>query len=101
MEFVSIHTTHRQLIDMLYGQILYFHTTYRQIFHMFYGKKFLVHTTYGKVVYMLYGQVVYIFHIDKDMSDDTEQVHNESIYMTYFRKIYTKIAPTGHNISLK
>ena len=41
---------------------------------------------------MLYGKVVYtrIFHIDKNMSDDTEQVHNEAIDMTYL-KIYTRI----------
>ena len=47
---------------------------------------FFVRTTYEKVVYMLYGQVVYICHIDKDMSDDTEQVYNESIDMTCLRK---------------
>ena len=40
-----------------------------------------------------------ICHIDKDMSDDTEKVHNESIDMTFLRKRYTDIAPTGHNIS--
>ena len=28
-----------------------------------------------------------------------DQVHNESIYMTYLLKRYTDIAPTGHNIS--
>ena len=33
------------------------------------------------------------------MSDDTEQVHIEYIYMTYLRKIYINIAPTAHNIS--
>ena len=60
---------------------------------------FSVHTTYGQAVYMLYGQVVYICHIDKDMSDDTEQVHNESIDMTHLRKRYMNIAPTRHNIS--
>ena len=31
------------------------------------------------------------------MSDDTEQVHNESIDVTYLRKRYMNIAPTGHN----
>ena len=35
-----------------------------------------IHTTYGQGVYMLYGKFVYICHIYKDMSDDTEQVHN-------------------------
>ena len=35
----------------------------------------------------------------KDMSDDTEQVHNESIDMNYLIKRYMNIAPTGHNIS--
>ena len=65
---------------------------------MLYGKKVLVHTTYGKVVYLLYGKFVYICHIDKDISDDTEQVHNESIDMTYLRKRYMNIAPAGHNI---
>ena len=48
---------------------------------------------------MLCVQVVYICHIDKDISDDTEQVHNESIDMTYLRKKYMNIAPTGHNLS--
>ena len=38
-------------------------------------------------------------HIDKYMSDDTEHVHNESIDMTYLRKIYMKIVPIGHNFS--
>ena len=33
------------------------------------------------------------------MSNDTEQVHNEYIDMTYLFKIYTNIAPTGNNIS--
>ena len=33
------------------------------------------------------------------MSDDTEQVHIESIDMTYLRKRYMNIAPTGHNLS--
>ena len=47
---------------------------------------------------MWYGQVVYICHIDKDISDYIEQAHNESIDMTYLRKIYIDIAPTGHNI---
>ena len=32
------------------------------------------------------------------MSDDTEQIHNESIYMTYLRRRYMSMAPTGHNI---
>ena len=40
-----------------------------------------------------------ICYIGKDMSDDTEQVHNESIDITYLRKRYMNIAPTGHNIS--
>ena len=65
---------------------------------MLYGQKVLVHTTYGNVVHLLYGKFVYICHIDKDISDDTEQVHNESIDMTYLRKRYMNIAPTGHNI---
>ena len=60
--------------------------------------KVFVHTTYGQVVYLLYGKVVYICHIDKDMSYDTEQVHNESIDMTYLRKIYMNIAPIGKNL---
>ena len=66
---------------------------------MLYGQKVFVHTTYGQVVYMLYGQVVYICHIDINMSDDTEQVHTECIDMTYLRKRYMSIAPTGHNLS--
>ena len=48
---------------------------------MLYKKPF--HTTYVQVAYKLYGQPVYICHIDKDISDDMEQVHNESIDMTY------------------
>ena len=48
---------------------------------------------------MLYAKVVYICHIEKDMSDDTEQVHNESIDMNYLQKICINIEPTGHNIS--
>ena len=71
---------------MLYGRKIYVRTTYRQIFHMLYGQKVFVHTTYGQLFYILYGQVVYICHIDKDMSDDTEQVYNESIDMTCLRK---------------
>ena len=66
---------------------------------MLYGRKVFIHTTYGQVVYMLYGKVVYICHIVKDMSDDTEQVHIESIYTTYLRKRYINIAPIGYNIS--
>ena len=58
---------------------------------MLYVKKVFVHTTYGKVVY--------ICHIEIYMSDDTEQVHNESIDMTYLRIGYMHIAPTGNNIS--
>ena len=46
---------------------------------------------------MLHEQAVYIFHIDTDMSYDTEQVHHKSIERTYLRKIYMNIAPTGHN----
>ena len=65
---------------------------------MLYGQKVLVHKTYGQVVYLSNGKVVYICHIDKDISDDTEQVHNESIDMTYLRKRYMNIAPAGHNI---
>ena len=57
-------------------------------------KKNSVHTTYGKVVYMCYGQVVCICHIYKDMSCDTEHVHNEYIYMNYLGKRYMNIAPT-------
>ena len=53
---------------------------------MLYGPTFFVHTAYGQVVYMLFGKVVYICHIDKDMSDDTEQVHNGYIDMNYLRK---------------
>ena len=60
--------------------------------------KRFVYTKYGQVVYLLYGKVVYICHIDKDISDDTEQVHNESIDMTYLRKRYINIAPAGNNI---
>ena len=48
---------------------------------------------------MLYGHVFYICHIDKYISDDTEQVHNEFIDMNYLRKRYINIAPTGHNLS--
>ena len=65
---------------------------------MLYGRKVFFHTTYGKVVNILYWQVVYICHIDKDIPDDTEKVHNESIEMTYIRKIHMNIAPTGNNI---
>ena len=56
---------------------------------MLYGKKGFVNTKFG--------QVFYICHIDKDMSDDMEQVHSESIVMTYLLKRYINIAPTGHN----
>ena len=57
---------------MLYGQKLYVHTTYRKLIRMLYGQKQFVHTTYGQVFYMLYGKFVYICHIDKYMSYDTE-----------------------------
>ena len=40
-----------------------------------------------------------ICHIEKDISDDTEQVHNESINMNYLRKRYMNIAPRGHTFS--
>ena len=40
-----------------------------------------------------------ICNIDKYVSYDMEQVHNEYIDMTYLRKRYMNIAPTGHNIS--
>ena len=53
---------------------------------MLYVQKVFVDTTYGKFVYMWYGQVIYICLMDKDMSDDTEKVHNEYIYMTYLGK---------------
>ena len=48
---------------------------------------------------MWYGNVFYIFHIDKDMADDTKQVHNESIDMTYLGKGHINISQTGNNIS--
>ena len=60
--------------------------------------KKIVHTKCGQVFFMWHGQVVFICHIDKDMSDDTEQVHNESKDITYLRKRYMNIAPTGHII---
>ena len=72
----------------------------RQLVHMLYGQNVFVHIIYVQVVYILYGEVVYLCHIDKYMSDDTEQVHNEYIDMTYLRKRHINIAPTGHNISL-
>ena len=84
---------------MLYEQKLYVHITYRKCFHMLYGQKVFVLTTYGKVVHKLYVQVVYICHIGNVMSDDTEYVHNESIYINYLRKRYMNIAPTRHNLS--
>ena len=40
-----------------------------------------------------------ICNIDKYVSDDMEQVHNESIDMTYLRKRHMGIAPIGHNFS--
>ena len=66
---------------------------------MLYEHNVFVRTTHGQVVYILYVKVVYICHIDKYMSDYMEQVHNESIYMTYLGKRYINIAPTSHNIS--
>ena len=48
---------------------------------------------------MLYGQVFYIGNIDKDMSDDTGQGHNNCSDMAYLRIRYITIAPTGHNLS--
>ena len=66
---------------------------------MLYEHNVFFRTTHGQVVYILYGKVVYICHIDKYMSDYMEQVHNESIYMTYLRKININIAPTSHTIS--
>ena len=83
---------------MLYGRTFHVHTTYVKVVYTFYGHNVFVHTTYGKIIYMLYGQVVYICNIEKYMSYDTEQVHNESIVKTYLKKRYTNIAPTGHNI---
>ena len=65
----------------------------------FMDQKVFIHTAYVQVVYMLYGKVLYICHIYKDIIDDREQVHNEYIDMTYLRKRYMNIAPTGHNIS--
>ena len=62
-------------------------------------KKVFVYKTYGQVVYMLHGQVVYICQIEKYISDDMEQVHNKYIDITYFRKRYMNIAPTGNNLS--
>ena len=50
----------------------YLHTTCRKIVYMLYAQKVSVHTTYGQFGYILYVQVVYICHIYKDMSDDTE-----------------------------
>ena len=38
-----------------------------------------------------------ICRIDKDMSEDTEQVHNVYIDMIHIRK---NVAPTGNNFSL-
>ena len=87
---VFAHTTYGQVVNMFYGKKIYVHTTYRQLVHMFYGQKVFVHITYV--------QVVYICHIDKDMSYNKEQVHNESIDMTYLRKRCINIAPTGHDI---
>ena len=40
-----------------------------------------------------------ICNIDIDMSEDTEQVHNESIDMTYLRKRYMNTAPIGNIFS--
>ena len=48
---------------------------------------------------MLYGIIFYLCHKDKYMSDDTEQVHNETIDMNHLLKRYMNIVPTGHNIS--
>ena len=76
---VVFHTANGKFVYMLYGQDFFVHTTNRKLVHMLYGQFVFVHTTYGKVVYMLYGKVFHIFHIDKYMSDDTEQVHNEYI----------------------
>ena len=42
-----------------------------------------------------------VFHIDKYIPDDMEQVHNKSIDMTYLRKIYMNIAPIEPNFSFK
>ena len=103
---------------MLHGQKSFFRTTYGQWTSYPYvvqtkilcpyniqekipyvvWKNVFFHTTYEQLVYMFYGQFVYIFHIDKDMLDDTEQFYNESIDMTYHRKIYMNIIPTGHNL---
>ena len=66
---------------------------------MLYGKQLFPHTTHVQVFYIFYVQVIYIYYIDKNMADDTKQVHNESIDMTYLRKRYMNIAPSGHNIS--
>ena len=43
---------------------------------MLYGKNVYVHTPYVQAVYIMYVKVVYVCHIDKDISDYTEQVHN-------------------------
>ena len=83
---------------MLYGENIFDHTTYSQMVHVLYVQNDLVHTTYIKVVNMLYGKVAYMCHTDKNMRYETEQVNNESIYMTYLGKIYMYIVPTGHNI---
>ena len=49
---------------------------------MLYGKNVFVHTTYGKFpIYCM--EKLSIFHIDKDVPDDTEQVHNKYIDMTH------------------
>ena len=66
---------------------------------IFFMKKRFADTTYGQVVYMWSLLVVYICHIDKYISYDTEQVYNEYIYMTYLRNRNMNISPTLHNIS--
>ena len=66
--------------------------------HMLCGGGGVYHTTYKQVVYILYEQVVYIFITEKYIPYYTEQVHNESIDMTYLRKRYMNIALAGNNI---
>ena len=83
---------------MLYGKICFSHTTYQQIFHMLYEQN-ISSIQHMKNLLICCMNNLSICHIEKDISDDTEQVHNESINMNYLRKRYMNIAPIGHNVS--
>ena len=92
---VVFHTTYGKFVYILYGQKFFFHTTYRQLVHMLYGLFFSIKRMENLSICFI--NKLYIYHIEKDMPDYTEKIHNESIDFNYLTKIYTNIPPIGHD----